>query len=164
MTQTFIISSSFEETAKCLDSRRLNKQITEAYQVYRFLMGEGKMQGNPHPYRMWKGSEFSLLLYIHALHKEWTRRFEEKERGGTPYHKNGLEAELEIYERKFGNSNMNPPRWIMNEEILSSYRSALLYKDYNWYSQFGWKEKPAIPLKINKNGSVSLPYLYGENK
>lgn len=164
MTQTFMISSSFEETARCLDNKRLGKQIVEAFQVYRYLIGDGKMQGNPHPYRMWKGCEFSLLLYIKALHKEWIRRFEAKERGGRPYHKNGLEVELEIYERKLDKSNCNLPRWVVNEKVLSSHRSALLYKDFGWYSQFGWKESPAIPNKINKNGSVSLPYFWPDEE
>jgi len=60
MTNTFLISSDFHENARCLDNKRLNKQITEAFQVYRYITGQGKAQGNPHPYRAWAGYEKCL--------------------------------------------------------------------------------------------------------
>lgn len=164
MTQTFMISSDYSETARCLDNRRLNKQITEAFQVYRYLTGEGKMQGNPHPYNMWRGYEVSLLRYIVNLHVQWQLRLETGKRGGKLNHKNGLEAEQEYVHRIYLHSPFltteRQPAWVGNEEVLSSHRSALLYKDVAWYSQFGWKEQPAIPSKINKNGSVTLPYVW----
>jgi len=161
MTQTFMVSPFFKETARCLDNKRLNKQITEAFQVYRYIMGQGKMQGNPHPYRMWYGYEKSLISYIVVLHDEWIERFKTGARGGKPYHKNGEEAERISIQKGFF-SDYKEPEWIKNEEVLASHRSALLYKDFSWYSQFGWKENPAIPTKINKNGSVSLPYVWTE--
>jgi hypothetical protein len=37
----------------------------------------------------------------------------------------------------------NPP-WLGIEEFHSSHRAALLAKDYDWYSQWGWVEKPVI--------------------
>jgi hypothetical protein len=36
------------------------------------------------------------------------------------------------------------PVWWSNEDFYSSHRSALLYKNYGWYSQFGWKEEPKL--------------------
>jgi hypothetical protein len=158
MTQTFMISPIYSETAKCLDSKRLNKQITEAFQVFRWCVGEGKMQGNPHPYFMWQNYEESLLEYIVEMHLEWIRRFDGGLRGGVRHHKNGLEAS-EILGRIDASIYLTPP-WVEDERVLSSHRSALLYKNFDWYSQFGWKEEPAIPIKINKNGSVSLPYFW----
>ena len=158
MTQTFIISSNFSETARCLDNRRLNKNITESFQVFRWCIGEGVMQGNPHPYNMWKGHEESLLEYIVEMHLEWKRRFDAGLRGGKRTHKNGLEAD-ELLGR-IDVSLYPKPYWISDERVLSSQRAALLYKDFEWYSQFGWKERPAIPIKTNKNGLVSLPYFW----
>jgi hypothetical protein len=30
------------------------------------------------------------------------------------------------------------------EQVASTHRVALLYKDYQWYSQFGWKEDEGV--------------------
>jgi hypothetical protein len=159
MTNTFIVSSRFDENAKCLDTKRLGKNITESMQVYKYITGQGKMQGNPHPYRMWEGYEKCLLSYICALHDEWIARFDDGRRGGKRTHKNGLEAEEIVSKTSF--SDYKEPDWITDERVLSSHRSALLYKDSDWYGQWGWKEKPAIPLKTNKKtGAVSLPYFW----
>ena len=162
MTNTFHISPIYKETARCLDNRRLNAQIKEAFQVFRWCIGEGKMQGNKHPYHMWAGYEESLLEYIVEMHLEWIRRFDGCLRGGVRHHKNGLEA-AEIL-GKVDASRYTKPYWITDERVMSSQRSALLYKDFTWYSQFGWKEQPAIPTKINKNGSVSLPYFWPDTE
>jgi hypothetical protein len=162
MTQTFHISPDYRETARCLDLRRLNKNITEAFQVFRWCIGEGKRQGNPHPYNMWLGYEESLLEYIQEMHLEWNGRYDAGLRGGVRTHKNGLEA-TEILGRI--DASLYPqPYWIEDERLISSQRSALLYKDFEWYSQFGWTEKPAVPTKINKNGSVSLPYFWPDKE
>jgi len=162
MTQTFIISPAYKDTAQCLDNRRLNKNITEAFQVFRWCIGEGKRQGNPHPYNMWLGYEESLLEYIAEMHFEWNRRYDAGLRGGVRNHKNGLEA-AELLGR-IDASRYPRPYWINDERVLSSQRSALLYKDFFWYSQFGWKEEPAIPVKINKDGSASLPYFWPDKE
>ena len=52
------------------------------------------------------------------------------------------------------------PDWFNNSAIYSTYRSALLYKDYDHYSKFGWSESPIIP--IEENGKLVIPYIYGE--
>lgn len=117
------------------------------------------MQGNPHPYRAWKGYELCLLSYICALHDEWIARFDDGRRGGKRTHKNGLEAEVIVCRTNF--SDYKEPDWIKREDVLSSHRSALLYKDPFWYGRFGWSEEPAVPIKIDKKGNVTLPYVYG---
>lgn len=158
MTNTFHISPNYAETAKCLDNKRLNKNITEAFQVFRWCIGEGVMQGNPHPYHMWCGFEESLLEYIAEMHLEWKRRFDAGLRGGKREHKNGLEAEELL--SKIDASLYPKPDWINDERVMSSHRSALLYKNFEWYSQFSWKEDPAIPVKIDKKGNASLSYFW----
>jgi hypothetical protein len=47
------------------------------------------------------------------------------------------------------------PPWLGNESLHSSHRAALLYKDYSWYSKFGWSEQPAVPDKKGR-----LPYYW----
>jgi hypothetical protein len=161
MTQIYLPNSNFTLVAKCLDSKRLNKQITEAKQVYTANhYGYGK-QGNPAPYDMWKGHDEFLGCYVVELYKEWQKRLVNGSRGGSMYHKAGEFILLEVLEDRLDLSNPEKPNWINDERIYSSYRSALLYKDYEWYSQFGWSEKPATPVKIDKKGNVTLPYVYG---
>ncbi len=41
-----------------------------------------------------------------------------------------------------GNYNEELPVWWNNEEFYASHRSALLFKNYEHYSKFGWKENP----------------------
>jgi len=158
MTNTFLVSSDFVENARCLDTKRLGKNITESFQVYRYITGQGKAQGNPHLYRMWNGYDKCLLSYILALHDEWIARFDDGRRGGKRTHKNGLEAEAIVCKTNF--SDYKRPDWITNEVVLSSHRSALLYKNMDWYEQWGWSEEPAIPVKIDKKGNVTLPYVW----
>ena len=130
--------------------------------MFKWCMGEGKMQGNPHPYFCWNGYEESLLEYIVEMYLEWIKRYDAGLRGGVRHHKNGMEAsellgriDVSIYPR---------PYWVDDERVLSSHRAALLYKDFKWYSKFGWNEKPATPTKINKDGSVSLPYFWPDKE
>ena len=157
MTQTYLPYSDFTKTARCLDNKRLCKQIVEAKQVYTAnKYGYGK-QGNPAPYIMWHGYDDAIAYYIVELYKEWQIRFINGLRGGKLYHSCG---EFILNENP-NLSNLKMPRWITDERIFSSYRSALLYKDFEWYSQFGWNEKPAIPVKIDKRENVTLPYFYG---
>jgi hypothetical protein len=40
------------------------------------------------------------------------------------------------------NGPINYPPWLGNDSLHASHRSNLLLKDYNYYSQFNWKEKP----------------------
>ena len=99
--QTFIISSRFSDTARCLDNKRLNAQIKEAYQIYRALIGETKPQGNPHAYKMWKGYEKALLAYILSLHDEWICRYDDERRGGKRHHMSAMEAESRVINTDF---------------------------------------------------------------
>jgi hypothetical protein len=158
MTNIFLTSTDFHENAKCLDTKRLGKQITEAFQVYRYITGQGKRQGNIHPYLMWEGYHKCLLSYICALHDEWIARFDDGRRGGKRTHKNGVEAEAIVSQISF--EDYKEPDWIRREDVLSAYRSALLYKDMDWYGRFGWSEEPAAPIKIDKKGNVTLPYVW----
>lgn len=157
MTQIYLPYPDFNLVAKCLDNKRLNKQITEAKQVYtqnRYGFGG---QGNRKPYLMWYGYEYYLLVYIRDLYFEWNRRWRDNERGGVPLHKAGDYCLQELNKQ-----DLHPikPDWFNNLAIYSTYRSALLYKDYNHYSKFGWSESPIIP--IEENGKVVIPYIYGE--
>ena len=162
MTQVYLPYQNFGKVAKCLDNRRLNKQIVEATQVYTQNKYGFGGQGNLAPYKMWKGYENCLAFYIVILYQEWQLRLIRGERGGKLQHKSG---EYILNDKTIDLSDdLEYPNWFNDQEIYSSHRSALLYKNYEHYSRFGWTEKPAVPVKIDKKGNVTLPYVYGIGK
>ncbi len=125
--QTFLPYPSFTDTMKCLDYRRLGKQRVEAYQILMSLLG--KMDGwKHHPAtRMWKGYEEALGLYMNASITEWKRR--------------GYNNTMQLFVplRK-----IIMPRWLGDERLHRSHRAALLTKDFDYYQNFGWNEKPIM--------------------
>ena len=144
--QTFMPSLDYEETARVLDNKRLNKQALEGWQILMNLL-ELDPQGNHrapkgwsnHPaVKMWRGHENSLHAYIQAMVREWKRR------GYNTTIGDKAEATLLTFGRD--NIPMTHPKWLLDdataEMIASSHRLALLVKDYQWYSQFGWEEDP----------------------
>jgi hypothetical protein len=147
--QTFLISKSFTETAKCLDYRRLGKMRIESYQLL-LAMGDENYGWRNHPaFKMWNGYSIALAHYGIAICEEWIRRG----------YKDTMLDRFMKYVPDMNWVGVPVPSWLGNEKFHSSHRSCLLYKDYGWYSQFGWTEKPAIPISIKKN-SVTLPYVW----
>lgn len=68
--QTFLPYPSYSASAGCLDNKRLNKQLVEAFQIY-----TGRVPQKNHPAcLMWENHKPSLLLYIYACADEYTRR------------------------------------------------------------------------------------------
>ncbi len=146
--QTFVpLTSSFEDIAKVLDRQRLNKQALEGWQILMTLL-ELDPQGNHripkgwvnHPaVKMWRGHEIALYRYIEAMVDEWKRRGYKSTIGDKARATVLRALELDILDGSATN-----PSWLSDlrtfEEVASSHRLALLNKDYEWYSQFGWPE------------------------
>ena len=152
--QTFLPYESFIRSAQCLDMRRLGKQRVEAYQLL-LLMGKPEQKGwRNHPaFKMWEGFDLALAQYGMDMCQEWVRRG----------YKDTLHPKFLEYYIEYGvnsyRGNKNYPLWLGDYRFHSSHRSSLLYKDYDWYSEFGWTEKPAVPIKVTKQG-VTLPYYW----
>lgn len=147
--QTFLPYSSFMKTAKCLDYRRLGKQRVEAYQLANIYMNGGSGGYSNHPaYHMWKNHIPALIEYGMIMCVEWEDRGYKDNLFEKFYDINSELSEPVIY-----------PHFIGNEQLHSNHRACLLYKDYKWYSQFGWDEIPAKPLS-NINGRITLPYIW----
>ena len=128
--QTFLPYKSYRRTFKVLDYRRLGKQRVEAKQILNVLLGRTETKGwRNHPItRMWEGYETALQLYYNNCVAEWIVRG----------YNNNMELEDII----------NPlvyPEWLGNKMFHSSHRANLLRKDYEYYSQFGWKENSSNP-------------------
>jgi hypothetical protein len=151
--QTFLTipSTDFSKTAKTLDNKRLNKQALEAWQI---LMTNLSMDpdGNyrqpkgwyNHPaVKMWRGYELNLYFYIEAMTDEWINRGYKT----TIFDKASFTMEQAESKGLIYSSDI--PYWMRNKilysEITSSHRTALLCKEYDWYSNFNWKEDFGSP-------------------
>ncbi len=130
---TFLPYANFAESARVLDYRRLGKQRVETLQILRTLGGQSSGWSNHPAVHMWKGYENSLKIYGILICLEWQHR---------GYQDTCLDKIQELA--------MNPdtpyeqPPWLGDPAFHSSHRAALLCKNYQWYSQFGWTEKPEI--------------------
>jgi hypothetical protein len=148
--QTFVpVTDSFESIAKVLDRQRLNKQALEGWQILMTLL-ELDPRGNHrapkgwvnHPaVKMWRGHEMALYVYIQAMVNEWKRRGYKSTIGDKA--KATITRALQL--GLITESSVNP-EWMSDytwyKQIASSHREALLNKNYEWYSQFGWAEDP----------------------
>jgi len=146
--QTFLPpTSNADDIAKVLDNKRLNKQALEGWQILMTLL-ELDPDGNHrvpkgwvnHPaVKMWRGHEMALFMYINAMVNEWLNRGFKSTIGTKAW--NTIQTALS---KNIISDEITSPAWLENkqlfEQIASSHRLALLTKDYEWYSQFGWAE------------------------
>lgn len=137
--QTFLPYSNFAMSAEVLDNRRLNKQITEVFQLINSI-NEGNGWSNHPASKMWRKHVSSLIEYGLICYEEWQFRHDRKERGGVREHLSGerVKAMYKDLDR------VDYPEWLGDNEFHSSHRAALLFKNLEYYSQFGWYEEPKI--------------------
>jgi hypothetical protein len=162
--QTFLTSNSFANTAKVLDNKRLNKQALEGWQIMMTLL-ELDPQGERreprgwvnHPaVKMWRGYETALYQYVQQMVIEWKARGF-KSTIGDKAQATILRADaLGIID----STVVTFPNWMQDTEfydrVTSSHRHALLAKNYDWYSQFGWAEDSG-------SAPESYVYVWGES-
>jgi len=133
--QTFLPYADFEKTARCLDYRRLGKQRVEAYQLLLIMNDPSKKGWRNHPaFKMWDGYDLALWEYGMVISSEWKRR---------GYKDTMIEKLTNLYHSLTYN-NVSYPSWLGSERFHSSHRSALLFKQYDWYKQFEWSEEPKL--------------------
>tara|TARA_B100000214_G_scaffold168130_1_gene120744 strand:- start:413 stop:865 length:453 start_codon:yes stop_codon:yes gene_type:complete len=126
--QTFLPYESFNKSASVLDWRRLGKQRVEGMQIINAINNPNPQGWKNHPATiMWTPYVDALKHYTNVMIREWISR--------------GYNNNMEIYDV----NNMVKPHWLGKEEFHSSHRANLLRKDYEYYSQFGWKENPKSP-------------------
>ena len=134
--QTFLPYAEFEISAFVMDWRRLNKQITEAYQIA-LALADPNYGWQSHPaVRMWRGHRDALIEYGCTCYCEWQRRFDDGERGGKREHKAG-EALRAM--RKTRRPVM--PDWMGDERFHAVHRGVLSAKAPDHYRQW-WSEEP----------------------
>lgn len=138
--QVFLPSRSFRDTAKILDSQRLNKQITECKQIYASLTGLAEPHNKPsrpttawihHPaVVMWRGAEHLLCMYAIFMRLEATNR--------------GIADNtdmLNFFDVRMKRHEYKVPRWMQDERMLDriihSHRCNLARKNWaHYFPQF----------------------------
>lgn len=132
--QTFLPSTNFSWAAKMLDSKRLNKQILEGYQILNVLSGQSPTGGwRNHPaVLMWKNHEGALLKYLDYMIIEAKLR-------GIKTDKN--ESNIQNLSNKVGkNWNTSMPDWFNDDltsmRIVTTHRANLFKKDPMYYMKY----------------------------
>lgn len=165
--QTFLPFPHFTMSAQVLDKKRLGKQRVETLQILKVLW-RGKYYCNDcqktithfNPYKtgfhcydceaplkmtgwynhpavqLWIGHPWSLYNYLTEICKEWSIRGYKD----TCYNKASI-----LVSKNFSDVSANMlPHWFGNEKFHSAHRAALLFKNYEYYKQFAWKEEPKL--------------------
>jgi len=132
---TFLPYSSYEKSAQVLDYRRLGNQRNEGLTILKTNLGLSNAWKSHPCTNMWKGHNECLATYIWYIIKEW------KSRGYKDF------CERKLFDLMGGDYFLRPyssiaPLWYDDERIFSSHRAALLFKNYDYYKQFGWAEEP----------------------
>lgn len=130
--QTFLPYECYVESAKCLDRQRLGKQRVETLQILTTIAYGSRWENHP-AVAMWRGYELSLCSYGEAICKEWLRR------GYKDSCHDKISAMRSVFPQHYG-----VPSFVGREDFHASHRAALLAKNYEHYSRFGWSEKPLI--------------------
>lgn len=132
--QTFLTSTNSYECARSLDSKRLNKQILEGYQILNVLSNQSPTGGwKNHPaVLMWKNHEGALLNYVnHMIHEAKNRNIKTDKN----------ELNINNLVKKVGDSwNYKLPKWFNNDlsamRVVTTHRSNLFKKDPLHYARF----------------------------
>jgi hypothetical protein len=139
--QTFLPYKDFTKSANVLDSKRLNKQILEGYQILKVLNSDDpRAAWRNHPaVKMWRGSETHLYDYVLSMANVATLR-------GIKTDKN-LENIETLRRATLENWGTKKPFWIKNKSIVDrlteSHRANLYRKDPEFYFEF--KDNQANP-------------------
>ena len=132
--QTFLPSRTFNISAEMLDSKRLNKQILEGYQILNVLSNDDPHAGwRNHPaVKMWRGSEHFLYSYVLAMVAEADKR-------GIKTDKN-MENLTNLRNKMKKVWGTNSPDWYHDEiimrKITTTHRANLFVKDSEFYEAF----------------------------
>jgi hypothetical protein len=132
--QTFLPYKDFDKSANVLDSKRLNKQVLEGYQILKVLNNPDPHAGwRNHPaVKMWRGFENALFDYILAMVREADRRGIK-----TDKNKDNL---IQLRVATIKNWGSGVPTWYNDKEVVErlteSHRANLYRKDPEFYDVF----------------------------
>lgn len=132
--QTFLSEHTFEESARVLDTKRLNKQLLEGRQIMAALAGETRGWVNHPATRMWYGAEVWLYDYLEACKDAMAER-------GVSYEKNWTEIQRIFVENwPHQQRAVYRPYWWLDsaeqERVVMTHRASLYHKDPDHYSDY----------------------------
>lgn len=133
MVVTFITSDCVEDCASALDSKRLNKQISECMWILKDL--ENNTNTTQPSVAMWIGYNDALKLYTNACIEEWKSR--------------GKNTQYELFEIR----NYEAPWWWGWNELILSHKLSLIRKDEKYYADMFCLQDEEI-MHIRKVGYV----------
>ena len=152
--QTFLPYSDFTQCAKELDSKRLNKQILECYQILKVLSSDDpKAAWRNHPaVLMWRGHEFALWNYVQAMIIEADSRNIKTDKN--------LSNLLELRKLKGKNWGLRNPSWMQDEDIMNyvttTHKANLFIKDQVLYPQY----RTAVTSEYNQPCCADCKYFW----
>lgn len=132
--QTFLPFKDFDKSAQALDSKRLNKQILECYQILKVLSNPDPRAGwRNHPaVKMWRGYEHSLLSYTMTMVREADKR-------GIKTDKN-LSNIMTLAKAEGQFWGTEEPEWYTNDikmqRLTTTHKANLYKKDPIYYFEF----------------------------
>lgn len=132
--QTFLPYKDFARVAEVLDSKRLNKQILECYQVLNVLSNPSPTAGwRNHPaVVMWRNHEFALYNYVQTMILEASKRGIKTDKNS-----NNIQRLRLTHGLQWGMGN---PKWYGNKKIMkritTTHKANLFKKEPESYPQF----------------------------
>jgi hypothetical protein len=128
---TFLPFKGFSESARSLDSTRLNNQINEATVIWKSLTGLTAAWRFHPAVRMWRCFEPALLEYRDACIQA------------------GLERGIKITTEPIGTTGALRPTWTFSRGLHFAYRAKLHGKDPVHYAGFaGFQERDPFPYPV----------------
>lgn len=160
--QTFLPYKDFTKTAKALDSKRLNKQILECYQILNVLSNTDPRAGwRNHPaVKMWRGHEKALWGYA------MTMLFEASSRGiKTDTNEKNLRT---AWANNADNWGSEEPAWYTDEVAMKrltiTHKANLYKKDPIYYFDFFSSVAKSNPCCPNRKEPCKYYWVTHEEK
>ena len=151
--QTFTPYSSFEASARALDTKRLGKQRVEVIQIVRALTVPGYGWASHPAVLMWKGYEEALGRYGLTMCDVWLELGFGDTCAATiaeDLAKVGIET-IRTYDELQAAGAL--PDWLFTDEVQRSHRSSLVRKDPDHYRPLF----PDVPDDIEYHWPVRSP-------
>lgn len=152
--QTFLPFTNFTESAKALDSKRLNKQILEGYQILKVLNNpDPRAAWRNHPAaKMWEGHEEALFEYVMAMVDEANIR-------GIKTDKNVANL-TDLRNKTISNWGKGMPTWMSDRgkisKVITTHKANLYRKDPEYY----WAFEDAVRNKFNEPCCEKCQYFW----
>lgn len=131
---TFLPYNDFVLSLRCLDNKRIVKQVIEAYQMWCCLMNISHHRWrNTVMVKIWEGYEKALQLYTILALKEAESRITKK---GRNYYMPTMRKHLKNYNFYDLDNVIEYPEWFGDVRFHDSHKAMLYHKNPIYYIDF----------------------------